>query len=255
MRGLLFFQWIIALTFLLVTQVSQGDEVVSSAEPAIRLPKLLVFSAIEKSQNSLISAQVLVEAYRRIGVSIQVRFYPAKRALLLSNNGLVDGELFRIRGIEEQYQNLRPVPVPVNYLEGVVYAKQLNFQVTGWDSIKPYRIGIRRGVKFTEKGTVGMNTKIANSNEELFTLLEAGHLDVIALARLNGIKTVRDMGLDGREPLPGYLVKHPLIHYLHKRHEALVPKIQQELEAMEREGVIRKIREQQVAAMLSPNSN
>ncbi|MCP4107581.1 MAG: hypothetical protein GY749_18900 [Desulfobacteraceae bacterium] len=104
-----------------------------------------------------ISEKILKEAYQKIGIRISVTAFPAERALRTSNSGLSDGEVNRIKGINEQYLSLVMVPVEINILEGVVFTIDVSFPVTGWESLRPYNIGIRIGIKFAEKGTVGMD--------------------------------------------------------------------------------------------------
>ncbi len=58
-----------------------------------------------------ISEIVLRKAYERIGVKIDTHYFPAERALYMSNSGLVDGEVNRIIGLEKKYPNLIRVPV------------------------------------------------------------------------------------------------------------------------------------------------
>ena len=56
----------------------------------------LVFSTIEGSVNAEVSSQVMIEAYKRIGVEIEILALPGKRTLIVSNSGELDGELFRL---------------------------------------------------------------------------------------------------------------------------------------------------------------
>jgi polar amino acid transport system substrate-binding protein len=108
------------------------------------------------------SARVLTEAYRRIGITIKLRIVPAERSLYQSNSGDTDGEVGRIHGIENTYTNLIKVPTPVSYFEVMAFTKNLKFQVNGWESLKPYRIVARRGIKYAEKNTENMNREFTD---------------------------------------------------------------------------------------------
>ena len=61
-----------------------------------------------------ISARVLKEAYKRINTEVEFKKMPAERSIENSNNGLLDGEVNRITGIEKKYSNLGAVSKKIN---------------------------------------------------------------------------------------------------------------------------------------------
>lgn len=210
----------------------------------------LTFSAIQNSVNSTISLLVLREAYAKMGLDIDTKPLPAKRALIHANKGEVDGELFRIGGIEKTNTNLVQVPVAINQLDGMVMTHGEIFEVKGWESLKPYRIAIRLGVKFSEQGTRGMTTKTFNTNKMLGWVLLAEkdqrEADISVIARVNGLVVIRDIQNTGKgrglKLLEPPIESYPLYHYLHKKNEDLVPKLTNVLKDMEASGRIRQIR-------------
>ncbi len=50
------------------------------------------------------------EVFHRLGIELEVIILPAERALINANNGIEDGNLLRIKGLEKQYPNLIRVP-------------------------------------------------------------------------------------------------------------------------------------------------
>ena len=60
--------------------------------------------------DTVISEVIVREAYRRIGVEVEIQKYPAERALRLADQGVADGEVQRIDGIDKRYTNLIKVP-------------------------------------------------------------------------------------------------------------------------------------------------
>jgi len=204
----------------------------------------LIFSAIEGSVNSEISRIVMKEAYQRIGIEIEVKEYPGIRSLETSNAGEVDGELFRIANVHKKWTNLVMVPTPINKLEGVVFTKEVNFPVKGWESLKPYKIGVRRGIRFTDIGTQGMQRQIVDDNIALFKLLDMGRVDIIVIAFSNGFKILKQLQFSEVKSLHPPVASFPLHHYLHKKHQNLIPKLDAVLQDMAKEGLIQKIREQ-----------
>ena len=200
------------------------------------------FTAIKGSFIPNITFKVMEEAYRRLGIEISIKYFPAKRALYFANKGVdYDGELHRISGIEKTYTNLLPIPIPIYYLEGVVVAKDVEFDVNGWDSLRPYKIGVKRGIVFSVKGTEGMSRDILNSNEHLFKLLNAQRFDIIIITRANALKYFKDHGMSNFKILEPPVIVKTLYHYVHKKNSHLIPKLTSVLKDMQKEGTIKKI--------------
>ena len=76
----------------------------------------------------------------------------------------VDAVLARVKVYLNVYSNLIRIAVAINLIEGRVFTKNTNFRVDGWESHRPYPIGIRRGLKYIERGTTGMNVVVGNEN-------------------------------------------------------------------------------------------
>jgi polar amino acid transport system substrate-binding protein len=199
-----------------------------------------------------IAEQVLKEAYQRIGIEAQTQTFPSERSLATSNSGLVAGEVARLTGLERTYPNLIMVPVILNRIEVVAFVKNVTFKVQGWESLRPYAIGIRRGIKYAEQGTKAMNVEPVTSYEQCFKMLDSGRIDVVVTNLYVGLKTIKDLQLKGVRPLaPPLMAARNQYHYLHKKHADLVPKITKVLKEMEAEGRIKAIREQYFAQHLN----
>jgi len=202
----------------------------------------LKLTAIEGSLNSKISQLVLEEAYKKLNIEIDIIALPGERALRTSNSGKVDGELFRIANIEKRYKNLVVVPTPINVLQGIAFTKNLRPSIEGWDSLKPFKIGIQVGIKFAERGTQEMNPILVDTNEQLFKMLDNERLDIIIAAMANGLKTMHKLKLESIHPIQPPIQEYPLYHYLHKKHLSLVPQIDKVLQDMHKTGRTQTIR-------------
>ncbi|MFT5702148.1 MAG: polar amino acid transport system substrate-binding protein [Desulforhopalus sp.] len=197
-----------------------------------------------------LSGKVVAEAYKRLGIQAHIKAFPSARSLLMSNMGEVDGEVSRIKGIDKNYSNLIIVPVAINIVEGVVFTKDVTFSVTGWDSLLPYTIGIKRGTKFAEKGTKGMNVQSVTTNRQLFLKLDLRRTDVIVTARVSGLVELKMLKFEGIQVLEPPLVTMKLYHYLHKKHASLLPALTKVLQDMLVEGRIEEIRSQTISEFL-----
>jgi polar amino acid transport system substrate-binding protein len=196
--------------------------------------------------------RVLTEAYQRIGITIRAADLPAERSLVESNKGSYDGEVTRVRGIENSYPNLIPVPVPLTRAEGLVFTKNIAIIVDGWESLKPYSIIIRRGLKFAEEGTRGMKVTLVNTYPECFKLVSMGRYDVTVCDRLAGYYFIRQHAYADLKVLEPALESFHLYHYLHKKNASLIPEISAALAQMQAEGRMKAIRAAYIEELLHP---
>ncbi|QID18625.1 transporter substrate-binding domain-containing protein [Nitrogeniibacter mangrovi] len=217
--------------------------------PALAARAQMRFSVVEDAVLMQISERVLQEAYRQIGLSFELEAYPGARSLRYAEAGFVDGEVARLGGLEKTHPTLLRVPVAINRLEAVAFTRDVQLSVHGWPSLKPYRVGIRRGVPFAERAAkrYGLDSQIADSVEQLFRLLDAGRVDVVVVSRLNGLEALDALGDTGVQALSPPVDSFPLFHYLHARHRDLLPAITAALRKMDGTGRIRQIRETFIA--------
>ncbi|HET6160184.1 MAG TPA: hypothetical protein VFE34_17705 [Dongiaceae bacterium] len=171
----------------------------------------------------------------------------------LSSAGDVDGEIQRIGNLASTYPSLIQVSPPINYIEPAVFTTGLAFAVQGWDSIKPYNIGIVRGVGSSEAGTRGMpNVQRATSLEDLVRMLDRDRFDLLVTDLFSGLVEIERLHLETRiKPLSPPLERIYVYHYLHERHRDLVPKIEAVLREMEASGELAQLRAKLVMQVLA----
>jgi len=197
-----------------------------------------------------ISARVVSEAYKRLGIQVHIEKFPSERSIVQANNGNVDGDVCRIKGLDDTYTNLIMVPVAVNIFEVVVFTKDVNFPVKGWDSLEPYTIGIKIGTKFAEMGTKGMTVAPVPTNKQLFLMLNLGRTDLVVTSRGTGLYELKQLQVKGIHAMEPSLSKRKLYHYVHKKHRSVIPALTKVLQEMEAEGRIEEIRQEAVAELL-----
>lgn len=194
---------------------------------------------------------VLREGYRRIGVTVTTGIMDVDLAIEASNRGEYDGEPARVAGLETRFSNLVRVPVAVVTVDALVFGNRTPLAVTGWDSLRPYRIGILRGVQFAAEATRGMRVEAYGDNTQLFTHLENEDVDFVVATRIEGVLMMRELATRNVTMLEPPLTKVVLYHYLHSSRRDLLPKITASLQEMEREGRMRHILQQTLARMLA----
>lgn len=176
-----------------------------------------------------------------MGISFKVKFFPAERAFIQSSSGEVDGEVERIIGIDDKYPNLVRVPVPVGFFTGSVFTKGIKFPVTGWESLKPYKIAIVKGIQFSDSPTIGMDRIMVSEHSQLFKMLDLERVDVAVTGTLTGQITLKKIGIKNIKVLHPPISRFPLYHYLHKKNAHLIPELTIILEKMSKEGKIQAI--------------
>ncbi len=195
----------------------------------------------------VMAERILQEAYKRLGVMVEYKSYPGERALVSANNGITDGEVARIAGMEEMYTNLIRVSVPIAYTDLVVFTTDPLVTVTGWESLRPYSIGIIRGMKLAEIKTQGMEVRTVTRSEQLFRMLAAKRNDVGVYLR-DGYCEVKRLNLPSIRIVEPPLEQLTFYHYLHKRHQVLVKKLEEVLRQMEKDkqidGIYQQVKEE-----------
>ncbi|MCP4024107.1 MAG: amino acid ABC transporter substrate-binding protein [Desulfobacteraceae bacterium] len=202
-----------------------------------QLPDTITLSQHLKGLGVKLSDRMISEAYRRVGVPLEIEHMPSKRALVFANDGVTDGEAQRIKNINKHYPNLIRVPVAYMWAEQVVLSKNVDFKVDGCESLRPYNIGLRLGVIAMEECTKGMKAISVAKVDQLFYMLDAGRIDVIASGgKLFLLGELSKTNYKGMKVLSPPLKRIPLYHFLHKKHKDFVPVITKVFQAMEKEG-------------------
>ncbi len=179
---------------------------------------------------------VLRRAYARLNMDVRFEDMPLARSLMESSSGFVDGELCRMEGLEKQYPTLVCVPVPVHRVEMLAVSVKGGIRISDWDSLKGMRVARRNVLVVMRNLPASVEQVVIERYEHGASMLEEGRVDVLVAPR----SLVRSLawlerGFQVHEPP---LVSIPLFHYLHRKHEALVPVLGRVLRDMEREGLL-----------------
>lgn len=220
-----------------------------------RAQEKLTLSASNGNYVSLISKYIVRQAYAEMGIEVEFAHYPKLRSLQYSNVGLLDGELMRIDGISKEYPNLIKVPVSIILIEGVAFTIDQSIPVTDFNSLSPYRIAFKTGIKFAEYATQGMATIDVDSVERAFLLLRANRVDVVVTSKVEGLRVIAETGVIDIEIHPISAAKYPLYHYLNKTHAELVPELARHLQALHDKGVAQDIRDLMIEELTSAANN
>ncbi|WP_172961597.1 substrate-binding periplasmic protein [Desulfovibrio ferrophilus] len=185
--------------------------------------------------------QILKEAFRRIGVEAEIVFTPNERSLVAVNDGMLDGEINRIAGMEKTYPNLVQVPESNMTMHFVAFATR-DIPISGWESLRSLRVGIENGWKILERNTEGFPhlTRLMNASH-LFSMLHRDRLDVVLYSKLGGYELVRSLRCDHVHHLDPPLESREMFLYVHKAHQWLAVPVAEALREMKRDGTYDRI--------------
>ncbi len=190
------------------------------------------------------------EIFKRLGMKIEFRDYPAKRASMEADAGNVDGEPGRIFPYADEHPNLTRVEEFPFFLNFSAFAAKDSIPpLKGWDSLKgtDYKVECQRGIKICE-----LNLPKVVSRENLSDITEpdqglkkliAGRTDVFVYDEL-GILTLLQTPefKDSKVRFAGVMESAVIYPYLHKKHASLAPKMAGVIKAMKAEGLIEQYR-------------
>ncbi|MGD9949041.1 MAG: ABC transporter substrate-binding protein [Desulfobulbus sp.] len=198
-----------------------------------------------KSPNVDVAERVMAEAYKRIGLTMNICRLPALRSLQTANKGEVDGELIRKDEISQTYPNLIKVPITIMTIDFVVFAKEKRFHVNGWESLIPYNVGYRSGIPLIKNNLVkGTKSEEVSTLEQALEKLDLGRNDVVVDTRLGGLMKLKQLMMKNIVVLEPPLIASPQFHYLHVQNQRLLEPLTVALEQMVKEGVIQQIQQQ-----------
>lgn len=197
---------------------------------------------------------VLTEAYGQLGIDIEFMPLPPMRSLAMSNDGLVDGEIFRSPRMESRFPDLVRVPVLLAYGETAAFVIDPNIKIAEFSDLQSYRVGARIGLVAIEEALKGIDITYVENISQLFLMLSSGRLDVVVVPRdvgasiaysMANMPVYQDIGLDLQsiKPLSPALDRGEIYHYLHSKNIDLVAPLTEILERMGADGSIEILRE------------
>jgi polar amino acid transport system substrate-binding protein len=186
--------------------------------------------------------RIAQEAFRRLGIGVQIQFLPTERSIIATNAGIIDVELNRIEGLERLYPNLVRVPESNMDFNFVAFSKERDLTTSGWSSLNGLRVGFVKGWKiFEEQLKDHPDITYVNSSEQLFRLLEKGYIDVALYGERVGRAQLKTMDITNLKVLSPPLAVRQMYMYVNKAHKDLVPDIAESLQSMKRDGTYDRI--------------
>lgn len=186
--------------------------------------------------------RIILEAFRRIGHTVQLVRLPSERCLQNVIAGIDDGNYVRIAGLEKLHPELVLVPEPVSTFPFTAFTRDPGLKAARWEDLRGRQTAYVTGWKLPEARLSGPpRPKPLRDEEALFAMLAAGRTEVVISGLHTGRAIIRRMGYTDIRPLLPPLESPPTHLYLNRRHALLVPALTQALRDMRRDGALARL--------------
>jgi len=187
---------------------------------------------------------VFNEAFKRIGMKLELAIYPPNRAGALADAGAVDGELGRMYSYQNNHPDLIRVDEPLSRVSWAAYATSPTIKISGWESLHnmPFRVEYRAGMaipKLRLSALIGQeNLSYVNNVSSGLRKLQAGRTDIyVDLEEIVSpcLQSNQFRGMAIRKA--GVLEEETLHAYFHKKNKSLAPGLSAALKTMKHDGL------------------
>ncbi len=190
----------------------------------------------------IVSQSIMSQIYQRLGHTMTIVNFPAKRSLVEVNNGSVNGELARSSMIEADNPSLIRIPYVIGTVKLVAVHAKNTPQISQIAQLKNQRIGVMRGLVATEKMTEQLPREMYNDLTALFKGLINNRVDVILFTKLGAEHYIRKFKLEDKLVISAQpLLVIPLYHYLHQRSHGIAQALSEEMEKMHTAGELQTL--------------
>jgi len=211
------------------------------AKPVTSLPEIILNDTNKlpyttKNKDGFLDV-VLGEAFKRVGFKLIMVRLPAERGLLSANEGIVDGEVNRIAGIQKTYKNLIPVPEKVRDSDFCALSKRSDI-TNSPEELGQYVVGYIKGWKIFEKMMSDSDNVITTNNpQQLFRLLKINRIDAALYTCMQGYIVAKELNFADLKVLEPRIKQRGMFMYLNKKYEHIIPALSKAMKDIRQEGL------------------
>lgn len=187
---------------------------------------------------------IFADLVGELGYDVKVEIYPAGRSLEKANAGELDGELLRVAAIADQYPNLRIIGVPMTEIVIAAYTKKGYAELSGPADLAGKKVAVSRNAKAAMQVSANANQIFVQNEEQGLKMVNAGRADIFVGTATTTDSVLANLGLPDVLKQNTPMLELGIYNWLHKKHEALVPKIEELLRQWREDGTLeRKVNE------------
>lgn len=211
------------------------------ALPACWRADALEIGVPEPNTLAAMGQAVLQQAYARLGLSFQPQVLPLRRGLMMAEAGQLDGDLMRNAEVLKDHPQLLRIHVPVAVGVYSAYRRGNCPARIGIEELASKRVAYFRGIRAIEMALPASALVGAKDSWDALRHVQQGITEYAI-----GMQAESDALLAARQAddicrIPEPVLTVPLYHALHKRHAALVPRLEGVLQEMERSGEMARV--------------
>ena len=185
------------------------------------------------------------DAFRQLGLDVEVRMLPPLRGSIEADAGRIDGEVGRARAYADTHPNLVRVDEALLSFRVAAFTRIPGLKIANWDSLKgtPYRVEYRSGyvtfkAQLEQVLPLQQISSVVNSQAGLQNVA-LGQTDIFVDLEEFGQRQLAKLHKRYRDIYNAGLVQDtPVYIYLHKRHATLAPRLAETLSKMKANGAI-----------------
>lgn len=202
------------------------------------------FVRIDGLAEQAVGEALLTEVYKRAEINMTVTAMPGRRALEEASSGRMDGETLRVYALGENMPSLKRVPTALSSLQTVAFAKADAMPaMAGKEDLKNHSSVIVTGVLHTHAITEGVdNVEEVSDPTAMFRMVDRGRADLALTSYLDGLASLRLLGMDTIKNVEPALNDQPLFHYVHESNQSLIPAIDAIIKQMDDSGELADLR-------------
>lgn len=218
--------------------------------PAAVVRRPLVLVVTNETANSFRGTWLTLiyrEALQQIGYQLALRAYPTARASMLSEAGLVDGEINRTSRYHILHPNLVRVDPPHFAITFMGYARQALTLQPGWEGLRgtPYRVEYRSGTALSavELSKVVPAGRLSDASSTILGLrkLKIGRTDIFIDLETAVVPRLAEPEFASIRQV-AVMETADMHAFLHKRNGALVAELSEVLVRLKRQGFMEQCR-------------
>ena len=169
--------------------------------------------------------------YGKLGYNLRSRPAPTRRMVQEANHGSLDGIILMTDAIQEHATNLQRVDVPMTTIEVVVLSKPGQPNITSIEELKGLRVGHLIGYETTAYELRKMDIKPRSTPvytyQLLLNMVEKNRLDIALILRKEAYRYAAEHPeFNNLKMHPDPLFTSKLYHYIHKRHQHMLPELE-----------------------------
>lgn len=205
--------------------------------------KLMINSGFKQPEATLIM-NVVKAVFKKANIPLQMQILPTKRSLINASLGIDDGDATRIWDLHKFFPTLYKVPIQT-YQNDVVAITTKRLPLNKFEDLKPYNVGIVRGMKIVEVEMDALKAKSnikVTSHEKLLQMLVSHRIDVAFADRASLLQEIKKHQIKNLYLYKKPLMILPLYIHLYKTHKHLIPKLTKAAKSLQSKGILKKIK-------------